>query len=150
MCLNCKLCLKRLFSFNFLKILWNIHFTFYKFLVYGVARKIPKAVRYKYLDSPDVYIIAQSDRTLQKSTGLLFPASQGRESEMEDDDIEYDITFPSPTGPEEDIEDEYVIEGEVKEPVVILLGWAGCQEKHLQKYCQIYEERSVEVDSDSV
>ena len=97
-----------------------------------------------------MYIIDQSDCTLQKSTGLLFPASQGRESEMEDDDIEYDITFPSPTGPEEDIEDEYVIEGEVKEPVVILLGWAGCQEKHLQKYCQIYEERSVQLNLKSV
>lgn len=63
---------------------------------------------------------------------------------MEDDDIEYDITFPSPsTGIDDgdEILDDYVIEGESIEPVIILIGWAGCKPKHLAKYCKIYEKR---------
>lgn len=28
-----------------------------------------------------------------------------------------------------------------KEPVVILLGWAGCKDKHLSKYSAIYNEQ---------
>lgn len=28
-------------------------------------------------------------------------------------------------------------------PVVILLGWAGCQRRHLKKYCAIYEKKWV-------
>lgn len=63
---------------------------------------------------------------------------------MEDDDIEYDITFPSPGVGIDDSDgelDEYVIEGESKEPVVFLIGCAGCQPKHLAKYCKIYEKR---------
>ncbi|KAK3090980.1 hypothetical protein FSP39_016212 [Pinctada imbricata] len=64
---------------------------------------------------------------------------------MEDDDIEYDITFPSPNGIEDETAEDYVIEGEVKEPVVILLGWAGCKERHLEKYCSIYEERCITI-----
>ncbi|KAJ0058955.1 hypothetical protein NL108_003291, partial [Boleophthalmus pectinirostris] len=28
-----------------------------------------------------------------------------------------------------------------KEPVVILLGWAGCKDKHLSKYSSIYNEQ---------
>ena len=61
---------------------------------------------------------------------------------MEDDDIEYDITFPSPVSALD--EDEDVAETgyiERKEPVVILLGWLGCQEKHISKYSQIYDQR---------
>jgi hypothetical protein len=63
---------------------------------------------------------------------------------MEDDDIEYDITFPSPnTGVDEGDEmlNDYVIEGESVEPVIIFIGWAGCKPKHLAKYCKIYEKR---------
>lgn len=26
-------------------------------------------------------------------------------------------------------------------PIVLLLGWAGCQDKYLQKYSKIYEDR---------
>ena len=66
----------------------------------------------------------------------------GRERKMEDDDIEYDITFPSPVSipdeDEEDVDDNYLRQ---KEPVVILLGWLGCHEKHIAKYSQIYDQR---------
>ena len=63
---------------------------------------------------------------------------------MEDDDIDYDITFPSPhtdLDDSDEVLDEYVFEGESKEPVVFLVGWAGCQPKHLAKYSKIYEKR---------
>lgn len=57
---------------------------------------------------------------------------------MEDDDIEYDITFPSPVAGENSIDGI-----ERKEPVVIILGWLGCREKYLAKYGQIYDERGL-------
>ncbi|XP_061423637.1 transmembrane protein 53 [Lethenteron reissneri] len=50
-------------------------------------------------------------------------------------DMDYNITFPEPlssagwsTGPSE-------------EPVVFLLGWAGCRDKHLAKYSSIYQQQ---------
>lgn len=55
---------------------------------------------------------------------------------MEDDDIEYEITFPSPVAGETGL-----FGSSRKEPVVIILGWMGCREKHLMKYGQIYDER---------
>ncbi|KAL3867876.1 hypothetical protein ACJMK2_040722 [Sinanodonta woodiana] len=62
---------------------------------------------------------------------------------MSEIDVDYNIRFPSPTslGEEEGSEDEES-EGEIKkEPVVLLLGWLGCEEKHLAKYSDIYEKR---------
>lgn len=55
---------------------------------------------------------------------------------MEDDDLEYDITFPSPVAGESP-----GIGVERGEPVVFLLGWMGCNEKYLAKYGQIYDDR---------
>lgn len=65
---------------------------------------------------------------------------------MEDDDLDYDITFPSPRPIQEEddddlVLDDFVIEGDRKEPVIILIGWAGCQDKYLAKYSQIYEKK---------
>ncbi|XP_063075573.1 transmembrane protein 53 [Engraulis encrasicolus] len=53
---------------------------------------------------------------------------------MGDDDIEYNIVFP------EALVSERHWRGS-KEPVVILLGWAGCRDKHLVKYSSIYTEQ---------
>ncbi|KAG9343329.1 hypothetical protein JZ751_014310 [Albula glossodonta] len=53
---------------------------------------------------------------------------------MGDADIDYNIVFP----------DSFITERHwkaSKEPVVILLGWAGCKDKHLAKYSSIYNER---------
>lgn len=58
------------------------------------------------------------------------------------EDLDYHITFPSPISQDfsdDDFED--LGAGLHKEPVVILLGWMGCQEKHLSKYSSIYEQR---------
>ncbi|XP_061654350.1 transmembrane protein 53 [Phyllopteryx taeniolatus] len=53
---------------------------------------------------------------------------------MENDEIDYNIVFPD----EETTETHW--QG-TKEPVVILLGWAGCKDKHLTKYSSIYNEQ---------
>ncbi|XP_064077947.1 transmembrane protein 53-like [Macrobrachium nipponense] len=66
-----------------------------------------------------------------------------------EDDLEYYITFPTPTPketyPDESKEDDdYVFvngaNGE-KEPVVFLLGWLGAKDQHLAKYSSIYNQR---------
>lgn len=64
---------------------------------------------------------------------------------VSDDDLEYYIKFPSsvPKDPAENSEnDEFMfVYHEDKLPVVVLLGWAGCQDKYLSKYSAIYEQR---------
>lgn len=36
----------------------------------------------------------------------------------------------------------FVVNGETSNiPIVLLLGWAGCQDKYLMKYSKIYEDR---------
>ncbi|XP_035699540.1 transmembrane protein 53-A-like [Branchiostoma floridae] len=49
---------------------------------------------------------------------------------MADEDLEYDISFPPAA-----------VSDDEKEPVVILLGWAGCKENHLAKYSSIHEQQ---------
>jgi hypothetical protein len=59
----------------------------------------------------------------------------------EDDDLEFHITFPTPSssglepGSSDSSSQEFVFVkcGDL-EPVVFLLGWAGCQDKNLAKY----------------
>ena len=81
-----------------------------------------------------------------------------RDALLEDneDDLEFHITFPSPTSSITDGgskattnapdaaagqggEFVFVNRGD-PEPVVFLLGWAGCIDKHLSKYSKIYED----------
>ena len=64
--------------------------------------------------------------------------------EESEDLLDYHITFPSPVS--QDLYDDDGFEtspetSDQKEPVVILLGWAGCQDKHLAKYSAIYDQR---------
>ncbi|XP_075934497.1 transmembrane protein 53 [Anarhichas minor] len=53
---------------------------------------------------------------------------------MADDEIDYNIVFPDAGTSERHWQG-------TKEPVVILLGWAGCRDKHLSKYSSIYNEQ---------
>ena len=64
-------------------------------------------------------------------------------TELPEDTLEYFIKFPAPQydgqiAVEEDIQFKY---NETNAPVVMLLGWAGCQDRYLMKYSKIYEER---------
>lgn len=67
-------------------------------------------------------------------------------------DIDYRVTFPSTNNPsyEKSVKyghsiNESNVEQSKKEPVVILLGWAGCENRHIAKYSAIYEKRCVTV-----
>ncbi|CAC5399133.1 Transmembrane protein 53 [Mytilus coruscus] len=71
---------------------------------------------------------------------------------MEEDDFEYDISFPAPrtgnpddaAGPVDDFDDlgfDDDDDSKEPEPVVYLLGWAGCKDKYLAKYSQFYEQK---------
>lgn len=65
----------------------------------------------------------------------------------EADDLDYHITFPSPLPPDstDDIDEDELEEPaalvETIEPVVILLGWMGCQDKHLIKFSDFYGKK---------
>ena len=53
---------------------------------------------------------------------------------------------PSPNGlpvaASADSDYVFVVNGDTSNiPIVLLLGWAGCQDKYLMKYSKIYEDR---------
>ncbi|OAD52765.1 Transmembrane protein 53 [Eufriesea mexicana] len=68
------------------------------------------------------------------------------------EDLDYYIKFPSfppspkdptlTTGSQDQREEFVFVYKENKRPVIVLLGWAGCQDKYLAKYSAIYEEKS--------
>ncbi|XP_055683953.1 transmembrane protein 53 [Lutzomyia longipalpis] len=72
------------------------------------------------------------------------------DGQSQDDSLEYFIKFPtskSGGGAEQNgtsSEADYVfIHNENTVPIVLLLGWAGCQDKYLMKYSKIYEDRGL-------
>lgn len=78
--------------------------------------------------------------------------TRAESSKMSDqEDLDYYIMFPSfPPSPKDptltatgqDQREEFVfVYEEDKRPVVILLGWAGCQDRYLAKYSAIYEDK---------
>lgn len=66
---------------------------------------------------------------------------------MADLPFKYSIHFPDTDSPKEEDDERHSFEiidkceAESPTPVVILLGWAGCQEKHLAKYSPMYEKK---------
>lgn len=63
-----------------------------------------------------------------------------------EDSLEYFIKFPTPNfrqdSTETTAESDYVfVYNETNVPIVLLLGWAGCQDRYLMKYSKIYEDR---------
>ncbi|XP_050503831.1 transmembrane protein 53-A isoform X2 [Diabrotica virgifera virgifera] len=61
------------------------------------------------------------------------------------DNLEYYIKFPNPNfNYNQNGDHDFVfIVNEEKIPVILLFGWAGCQDKYLAKYSQIYEEKGL-------
>jgi len=47
------------------------------------------------------------------------------------------MTFP--VGSDDDDSSEWKYQNDV--PVIVLLGWTGCQQRHLKKYSAIYEKK---------
>lgn len=72
--------------------------------------------------------------TIQNSEARTTTTTSERE-----DALEYFIKFPKSS-----IESDLVLDNANtvdNVPIVILLGWAGCQDRYLMKYSKIYEER---------
>lgn len=75
----------------------------------------------------------------------------GEEGPRDGDCIEYYLKFPTPSSelPEHPssltnssvVDDFVLVHNEARPPAVILLGWAGCQDKHLAKYGSIYNDK---------
>lgn len=65
------------------------------------------------------------------------------------DSLEYFIKFPPPQSaiekmypPNECSECDFnFATDDCNTPIVLLLGWAGCQDRYLMKYSKIYEDR---------
>lgn len=61
------------------------------------------------------------------------------------DNLEYYIKFPNPNydynQQDPDSSDYVFVVNDKKIPIVLLFGWAGCQDKYLSKYSAIYEEK---------
>lgn len=66
------------------------------------------------------------------------------------DSLEYFIKFPPPQSsainqaypPNECAECDFnFASDDSSTPIVLLLGWAGCQDRYLMKYSKIYEDR---------
>ncbi|KAK9753196.1 Eukaryotic protein of unknown function (DUF829) [Popillia japonica] len=62
------------------------------------------------------------------------------------DNLEYYIKFPNPNFNynQNNSDNDFVfVVNEDKIPVILLFGWAGCQDKYLSKYSQMYEEKGL-------
>ncbi|ENN71662.1 hypothetical protein YQE_11760, partial [Dendroctonus ponderosae] len=62
------------------------------------------------------------------------------------DSLDYYLTFPNPNFNynQNSAESDYVfVVNEKKVPIILLFGWAGCKDKYLAKYSQIYEEKGL-------
>lgn len=64
---------------------------------------------------------------------------------IREDSLEYFIKFPPPqtfshaTG--NYAEGDKIINEDVNVPIILLFGWAGCQDRYLKKYSKIYEDQ---------
>lgn len=81
-------------------------------------------------------------------SNVLSSSSAGLPAHL-DDSLEYFIKFPTPNFRnreanelESGAESDFVfVYNETNVPIVMLLGWAGCQDRYLMKYSKIYEDR---------
>ncbi|XP_020289324.1 transmembrane protein 53 isoform X2 [Pseudomyrmex gracilis] len=122
------------------------------------SRSRNRAVSLFFLLSPSFLAIPRPS-SLSLSLSLSFRPRETEErhgrnrAKMSDqEDLDYYIMFPSfPPSPKDptltaagqDQREEFVfVYEEDKRPVVILLGWAGCQDRYLAKYSAIYEDKS--------
>lgn len=91
--------------------------------------------------------IAHECQPYSGSTGMMATNSVGQRMHQQllheqerEDALEYFIKFPKLTADN----DFALVDGNEENnnvPIVMLLGWAGCQDRYLMKYSKIYEER---------
>lgn len=68
---------------------------------------------------------------------------------VREDSLEYFIKFPPSQNqfiqayPNDDecVDNFNLVYDEVNTPIVLLFGWAGCQDRYLMKYSKIYEDQ---------
>ncbi|XP_070854266.1 transmembrane protein 53 isoform X1 [Drosophila suzukii] len=95
------------------------------------------------------YGLKANDAATEYETGKATKHTSGPESSPRtlpperEDTLEYFIKFPKPTS-----ENEFVLANandskDKNVPIVMLLGWAGCQDRYLMKYSKIYEDRGL-------
>ncbi|XP_064554054.1 transmembrane protein 53 [Drosophila montana] len=86
-------------------------------------------------------IVASSSMSTT-ATGQQQLRRQQQDLQEREDALEYFIKFPKPTA-----DTDFVLVSGNEEhnnvPIVMLLGWAGCQDRYLMKYSKIYEERGL-------
>ena len=63
-------------------------------------------------------------------------------ADVETEDLEYHVTFPTAiSSADGEGNGENTSQSDRREPVVILLGWMGCEDRHLSKYSAIYHSK---------
>lgn len=66
---------------------------------------------------------------------------------IREDSLEYFIKFPASQtflhqhATENYAESDKIINEDVNVPIILLFGWAGCQDRYLTKYSKIYEDQ---------
>ena len=61
----------------------------------------------------------------------------------ESEDIDYHVTFPTPTPGRDEMSQSDELEGYLarQETAVMVIGWMDCQDKYLALYSKIYEDK---------
>ncbi|KAM7353337.1 transmembrane protein 53 isoform 1-T3 [Cochliomyia hominivorax] len=106
-------------------------------------------------------IVANTQQSVGKQltggTGLIASVPVSQQQQLENlmkpkDTLEYIIKFPTPqyrnerssnTLDQSETDDFVFVYNDTHVPIVMLLGWAGCQDRYLMKYSKIYEDRGL-------
>ncbi|XP_020716417.1 transmembrane protein 53 [Ceratitis capitata] len=100
--------------------------------------------------SPKRHIQFEQRQQQQQQQQLQKQEQQFSDAIQSEDNLEYFIKFPTPnyrndamdTG-DSDFVFVYNDSNDSNVPIVMLLGWAGCQDRYLMKYSKIYEDRGL-------
>lgn len=88
-------------------------------------------------------------------TGLVTSVPSSQKQQLQNlmkpkDTLEYIIKFPtfrneqtSAAMEQQETDDFVFVYNDTNVPIVMLLGWAGCQDRYLMKYSKIYEDRGL-------
>lgn len=91
--------------------------------------------------SPRIRALTKAKRTISRDDSLeyfiKFPTSSG--AQIEPSIVEQPSTSTAPATTID--ESTAIVWNGPNVPVVLLLGWAGCQDRYLMKYSKIYEDR---------